>query len=82
MVNLVADNTKLHRRAIGIVAHIAQVSEDAAQTALRVADGQVKPAILIATGLTVASAKSLLDQHGGHLGPCLTSTPIRPTKNR
>jgi N-acetylmuramic acid 6-phosphate etherase len=51
MVNLKADNAKLRDRALGIVAMIASVSEAKAEAALRVAGGEVKPAILIARGV-------------------------------
>jgi N-acetylmuramic acid 6-phosphate etherase len=51
MVNLKADNAKLRDRALGIVAMIAGVGEAKAEAALRVAGGEVKPAILIARGV-------------------------------
>ncbi len=50
MVNLRADNAKLRDRALEIVAVIAGVSEARAEAALREAGGEVKPAILIASG--------------------------------
>ena len=50
MVNLKADNAKLRDRALGIVAMIAGVGEAKAESALREAGGDVKPAILIARG--------------------------------
>ncbi|MCG2625621.1 N-acetylmuramic acid 6-phosphate etherase [Bradyrhizobium sp. WYCCWR 13023] len=51
MVNLKADNAKLRERARGIVAAIADVSDAKAAAALREADGDVKPAVLIACGI-------------------------------
>jgi len=51
MVNLKADNAKLRERARGIVAMIAGVSDAKATAALREADGDVKPAVLIACGV-------------------------------
>jgi N-acetylmuramic acid 6-phosphate etherase len=47
---LMVDNAKLRDRALGIVAMIAGVGEPRAEAALREADGEVKPAILIAGG--------------------------------
>jgi N-acetylmuramic acid 6-phosphate etherase len=73
MVNVIADNAKLVRRAVGIVSRIAGVSEGASEAAIRQTDGQVKPAILVATGCTAAHASTLLAENGGQLGPCLAS---------
>jgi N-acetylmuramic acid 6-phosphate etherase len=75
MVNLHADNTKLRRRASGMVQEIAQVSADVAQAALDAADGQVKSAVLIAArGLSAEAADKLLAEHEGHLRPALGRT--------
>ncbi|WP_298873918.1 N-acetylmuramic acid 6-phosphate etherase [uncultured Bradyrhizobium sp.] len=52
MVNLKADNAKLRERAQGIVATIAGVSDAKAASALREAGGDVKPAVLIACGVS------------------------------
>ena len=71
MVNLVADNAKLRRRAAAIVARIAGCGEGAAVAALAAAGGAVKPAVLIAAGATPAGARALLGDAGGHLGPAL-----------
>lgn len=76
MVNLTADNAKLRTRAIGIVSEIANVSEDDAQKAIDAADGQVKTAILVASGHAVGEARSLLEAHQGQLGPCLSNSPL------
>jgi len=71
MVNLIADNAKLRERAAGIVRTIADVSDQKAQTALETANGNVKVAILIASGLDPVQAQQALKVHKGHLGPCL-----------
>lgn len=71
MVNLVADNAKLRRRAAGMVADIAGVTEAAAEAALAVTAGSVKPAILVARGMTPTAANAALAVSGGHLGPPL-----------
>jgi N-acetylmuramic acid 6-phosphate etherase len=50
MVNLRADNDKLHRRALGIVMSISGVGENGAQAALSAAAGDVKQAVLLSAG--------------------------------
>jgi N-acetylmuramic acid 6-phosphate etherase len=50
MVNLVADNLKLRRRAQLMVAAISGVAEDEAARALELADGSVKLAVVLAAG--------------------------------
>ena len=73
MVNVVADNAKLIERAARIVSTIAVVSERNAKGALQQTDGHVKPAILVAKGLSISAAKSLLETNDGHIGSCLQS---------
>jgi len=73
MVNVIADNAKLIKRAAGIVARIAQVSAQDAEGALGIVDGNPKAAILVAKGCSAAAALDLLAAHDGHLGPCLQS---------
>jgi N-acetylmuramic acid 6-phosphate etherase len=60
MVGVVADNIKLRRRAAGIVAQIAGVTEAAAQVALETAQGHVKPAVLVARGMDLSTAQGVL----------------------
>jgi N-acetylmuramic acid 6-phosphate etherase len=73
MVNVRAENDKLRKRAVHIVASIAAVDEDAAGSSLTHAKGDVKSAILIAAGAgSRESAQTLIDEAGGHLGPALT----------
>ncbi len=68
MVNVQADNLKLKRRAIGIVARIAGTDENRAAKALDAAGGAVKPAVLICAGAGgAAEAKKLLAQTNGNL---------------
>lgn len=71
MVNLRADNIKLRARAAGMVAHIAEVSSDAASAALEAADGLVKPAILVARGYSLDAAQQLLRETEGNLRAAL-----------
>ena len=68
MVNLKADNAKLHARALRMVCSISHSSEDTAQTAIAMAKGDVKLAILLAAGAkSLEQAKSLLQGAKGHL---------------
>ena len=68
MVNVQADNLKLKRRAVGIVARIAGTDEDRAAKALDAASGVVKPAVLICAGAGgAAEAEKLLIQTNGNL---------------
>ena len=50
MVNLLADNMKLKRRAARIVAAIAGAERAEARAALEASGGSVKPAVLLAAG--------------------------------
>ncbi|MCL4133636.1 UNVERIFIED_CONTAM: hypothetical protein GTU68_007311 [Idotea baltica] len=79
MVNVVADNAKLVQRAVGMVSRIACVSDDAARTAITQTKGLVKPAILVASGVTSEKAMILLEANKGHLGPCLLSLKANQT---
>ncbi len=72
MVNLIADNAKLLERAAGIVREIAGVPDEQAQSALETAGGNVKLAVLIASGFDLVKARAALTRHNGRLGPCLT----------
>lgn len=68
MVNVVADNEKLLRRAAGIVAAITGVSTDRAAACLEEAGGAVKPAVLLALGAAGREqAEQILGQENGQL---------------
>jgi N-acetylmuramic acid 6-phosphate etherase len=72
MVNLHADNHKLRARATGIVARIADVDAETAQQALDAANGEIKPAILIAAqGLSAKDASARLQANNGILTAAL-----------
>ncbi|WP_374637130.1 N-acetylmuramic acid 6-phosphate etherase [Paracoccus sp. (in: a-proteobacteria)] len=71
MVNVVADNIKLIDRAARIVAAVADVPRDAAEAALKATAGAVKPAVLVARGMTPVAAADALSENGGHLAPLL-----------
>lgn len=79
MVNVIADNTKLEKRAIGIVSRVAGVSAETAAAAIKQTEGRVKPAILVATGFTPDAANSTLAHNSGQLGPCLASISSNQT---
>jgi N-acetylmuramic acid 6-phosphate etherase len=73
MVNVRPENDKLRRRAVHIIASIAGVDEDAADTSLGRARGDVKCAIVLAAGAASReSAQDLIAQAGGHIGAALT----------
>jgi N-acetylmuramic acid 6-phosphate etherase len=77
MVNLKADNAKLRERARGIVAAIAGVSHAEADGALRQANGEVKPAVLIACGVSsVSEAVTCLAAAGGHIDDALRRAAV------
>jgi N-acetylmuramic acid 6-phosphate etherase len=67
MVSLTADNIKLRNRASRMIADIANVNEDTASAALENCDGQVKPAILVASGMTRTEAQDALAATSGDL---------------
>jgi N-acetylmuramic acid 6-phosphate etherase len=72
MVNVNADNEKLRGRAARIVMKITGVEQGKALEALKLSDGAVKPAILIAAGVdTLAEAGALLGQTKGNLRAAL-----------
>lgn len=71
MVNLLADNAKLRGRARGMVSRIANVTSEAAETALAGAAGHTKLAVLLAKGCPIEKAERLLIDNDGNLGRCL-----------
>jgi N-acetylmuramic acid 6-phosphate etherase len=65
MVDLQATNEKLRERAIRIVQQVTGASRDAAVEALRAADWEVKPAVLVVDrGLDVSEARRRLALDG------------------
>jgi N-acetylmuramic acid 6-phosphate etherase len=68
MVDLVATNRKLRRRAIRLVMQLASVGERRADRLLNESGGSVKCAIAMAwRNVDAAQARALLDRHGGRL---------------
>ena len=76
MVDVIASSDKLRDRAARIVMEAAGVGEDAARQALAASENAVKPAVLIARGMTLADAQALLDAHGGDLRLALADVPV------
>ena len=77
MVNVVADNSKLIERAVGIVSAVSGKDAVTSREALRIADGAVKPAILIAVGIAQEQAKPALKASGGHLSAAISDFLLR-----
>lgn len=68
MVDLVATNAKLRRRAVRLVTLLAEVGEERARELLDAADGNVRVAIVMARrNLDAAQAGAMLEGHGGSL---------------
>jgi N-acetylmuramic acid 6-phosphate etherase len=68
MVDLIASNAKLRRRALRLVTLLAEVREDRARELLDAAEGNVRVAVVMARrNLDAAQARALLDQHAGSL---------------
>lgn len=71
MVDMLARNEKLRRRAERMLADIAGAPPEQARAALAAADGKVKLAALILRGLDRTQADAALARHRGHLRPAL-----------
>ena len=78
MIDLLAENDKLRLRARRMVQDIADVDDVTAAEALAAAGGQVKPSVLIASGLTADQARTLLNTHDGNLRAALQALPAVP----
>lgn len=71
MVDMVARNEKLRRRAVRIVRELTGATEEAARDALARAGGKSKLAILLLNGFDADTAATRLAQAGGRLGDIL-----------
>jgi N-acetylmuramic acid 6-phosphate etherase len=67
MVHMHATNTKLRRRAEGMVRQIVNCSKADAARFVGEADGDVKVAVLLGLGLEPKEAADMLQKHGGNL---------------
>ena len=73
MVDVAATNEKLRERALRIVMEVSGCGREESASALRKADGQAKPAILIAAGkCTKEKAERLLQDAKGQLAAALS----------
>jgi N-acetylmuramic acid 6-phosphate etherase len=73
MVDMLARNEKLRRRAVAMVCELASCPPESARTALAACGMRVKPAILVARGVTVEQARALLAAHEGSLRAALAT---------
>ena len=73
MVDVIPSNAKLHKRAVRIVVDGANTDEATAQAALDTTGYQVKPAILVARGMSLDAARGLLETHHGDLHAVLAA---------
>ncbi|MBM3547504.1 MAG: N-acetylmuramic acid 6-phosphate etherase [Alphaproteobacteria bacterium] len=71
MVDLRATNIKLKKRSEKMLMDIAGIGAEAARDALQRCNGRVKPAVLVAKGLTPDAAEKALDAAGGSLRQAL-----------
>ena len=67
MVDMIATNDKLRKRAVRMVASLDGCTEAEAARALTDAGGELKVAVLVRRGLDAADARALLQGHGGRL---------------
>ena len=67
MVDMVARNAKLRRRAVRMLRELTGAGAEQAEAALAMAGGRVKVAVLIARGIARDDADALLARHGGDL---------------
>ena len=75
MVDMVASNEKLRRRAGRMVAAITGRDPQAVAEALAQAGGSVKVAVLVLSGLTADAARAILADRHGDLGAALAGDP-------
>ena len=73
MVDMQARNAKLRRRAVAMVMELAGCGPIAAADALAATGGRVKPAVLVALGLSATDAATALADNAGHLRPALAA---------
>ena len=71
MVDMVARNEKLRRRAVRMVQDLTGAAEAESRAALAQAGGKTKLAILLLHGMDADSAAAALASHGGQLGAIL-----------
>ncbi len=73
MVDMLPRNEKLRRRAVAMVADLAACPTHTAEAALGVCQMRIKPAILVARGMSAQAAQALLEAHHGRLRAALAA---------
>jgi N-acetylmuramic acid 6-phosphate etherase len=71
MVDMRASNAKLLRRATHMIGHLAHCDEETAKRALDTANGDLKLAVLLARGIEIGAARTLINRNGGRLRSAL-----------
>lgn len=80
MVDVVASNDKLRRRAVRIVVEVAGVDDEAAHDALAAADWHTTAALVaLLAGIDAVSARARLDAAGGRVRQALLLTDLPST---
>ena len=77
MVDMRASNEKLCRRAARIVAELTNCSEAQAEAAVDQAAGDIKLAVMVASGFALAQARDALSRYDGDLRAALAHGPER-----
>ncbi len=67
MVDMVVSNQKLQARGVAIIERLANVDTSVAETALKMAEGNIKIGVLCALGAGIDKAKQLLARNNGML---------------
>lgn len=75
MVNMPVDRTKMSKRAVSIVAAIAECDEGTAKNALKNSAGVIKQAVLVAKGVDPAEAECIIAEAKGDLRQALLRLP-------
>jgi len=72
MIDMRARNAKLAGRATKMVSHLAHCVGETARSAIDAAGGVLRLAVLLARGIDLDTAKTLIQGSGGHLRPILS----------
>ena len=77
MVDMRTHNAKLVRRATNMVGHLAPCDEETAKRAFDAANGDLKLAVLLARGIEIDTARTLMRRSGGRLRSALAEHKAR-----
>ncbi|QQV77700.1 N-acetylmuramic acid 6-phosphate etherase [Sphingomonas aliaeris] len=78
MVAMRISNAKLLHRGLRMVQDLAGVDGDMAARALDAAENDIRTAVIVAMGLPVDAAHSLLESHGGNLRSAIRQLDAQP----